>query len=180
MKTKILAIIIGVFLLNSSTVIAQENLPVKSFEIEVKAGTTYPLNNLVGSKRLGVQLGLEGRWNINHLPFDVGAEAYMGAVFRHYQGEGMSHRLLSFSVFGDYNFQREKNVSPFIGIGIGVASCSNIKGNYGTEGTSLLFSPRAGVELWRHLRLALDARIARNGYNSVGLSIGYVFGGGLK
>lgn len=180
MKTSIFATIIGVLLLNSSNVMAQENLPVKSFEVEVKTGTTYPLDNLVGSKRLGIQFGLEGRWNIKRSPFDVGAEAYMGAAFRHYQGEGMSHRLLSFSAFGDYNFLRGHTISLFIGVGVGVAACDNIKGSYGTEGTSALFIPRIGMEISRHLRLTLDARIARKGYNTIGLSIGYAFGGGRK
>lgn len=168
------------FLLNGTKAVAQDNLPVKNLEMEIKVGTTYPLDDLIGSSRLGVQCGLEGRWNFNNSPFDIGAEIYMGAAFRHFEGEGMSHRYFSFSSFGDYNFFRGENVSPFVGIGIGIAACDNIKGNYGTEGKSVLFTPRFGVEFSRHLRLTFDGRIGRKGYNTIGLSIGYVFGGGLK
>lgn len=180
MKAKIFAVILGILLLNSMNVSAQEYLPVKSFEFEMKVGTTYPIDDFVGSKRLGVQLGLEGRWNIKKSPFDIGAEAYMGNAIRHYLEEKMSLRYFSFSAFGDYNYHRGYKVSPFIGMGVGLASCNNIKGSYGEEGTSLLFTPRVGMELFNHLRLTFDARIGRKGYNTVGLSIGYVFGGGLK
>ena len=180
MKTKTLLTMLCAIFLSCTKAVAQDYLPVKNLELEVKVGTTYPTDHLVGSKRLGVQFGVEGRRNFNDSPFDLGAELYMGAAFRHYEGEGMSHRCFSFSAFGDYNFSRGANVSPFVGIGIGLADCNNIKGSYGTEGKSVLFTPRVGVEFSRHLRLTFDARIARNGYNTIGLSVGYVFGGGLK
>ena len=71
-------------------------------------------------------------------------------------------------------------MAPFVGVGIGDVKCDVIQGSEGREGMSLMVVPRVGVELWNHLRLTADLRLARKGYNTVGISIGYAFGGGRK
>lgn len=183
MRTKILAIISGMLLLNSVGMAAQENLPVKRFEFEVKMGPNYPIDSYKGNRNIGGSWGLEARWNMN-TPFDIGAEIYWGVADRDEQGENFSYRIFSISTFVDYNFRRGQNVSPFVGIGLGDADCCVLEhqsiGGSSDDGTAIVFTPRVGVELWRHLRLTLDARIARKGYNTIGLSVGYAFGGGLK
>ncbi|MBR5441153.1 MAG: porin family protein [Prevotella sp.] len=184
MKTKIFAAILGILLLNSVSVEAQDNLPVKRFEFEVKMEPNYPMDSYKSSSRnIGGSWGLEARWNMN-TPFDIGAEIYWGFADRDYLGENFSYRILSISTFVDYNFRRGQNVSPFVGIGLGDADCCVLEhkelGGSSDDGTTIVFTPRVGVELWRHLRLTLDARIARKGYNTIGLSVGYAFGGGLK
>lgn len=159
---------------------AQESLPVKRFEIEAKAGATFPVDKFVGSKRLGPQLGLEGRWNFDK-PFDVGLEVYVGSAVRDYEHHTLSNRIFSFlSIFGDYNFNRGNQAALFVGLGLGEVQCNIIQGNKGDEGMSFMVVPRVGVELWNHLRLTADLRLARKGYNTIGISIGYAFGGGRK
>ena len=158
---------------------AQESQPVKRFEFETKLGVTFPIDKFVGREQLGPQLGLESRWNMD-TPFDVALELYMGSAVRHNNHHDISTRIFSLTLYGDYNFRRGSKVAPFVGAGIGSANCENIQGSEGREGGSLLLVPRVGVKLWNHLRLTADLRLARKGFNTVGLSIGYAFGGGRK
>lgn len=180
MKTKLMISLLALSLFANIELKAQESQPVKRFEIEAKAGATFPVDKFVGSKKLGPQLGLEGRWNFDK-PFDVGLEVYVGSAVRDYEHDTLSNRIFSFlSVFGDYNFNRGQKVAPFVGLGIGNVKCDIIQGSEGSEGMSLMVVPRVGVELWNHLRLTADLRLARKGYNTVGISIGYAFGGGRR
>lgn len=156
---------------------------VKTFEFELRVGTTFPTQTFVGSKRLGPQLGMEARWNLKRVPMDIGAEVYVGSAVRESEGWDMSNRTAALSAVADYNFSRGRGVSTFVGMGVGLLSRYDvIEGNYGKEGSKVLgcITPRAGVELWRHLRLTLEHRFCIDGYSTVGLSVGYVFGGGIK
>ena len=154
---------------------AQQN--VTPFEFEIKAGTNLPLNSVSGfSNKLGINLGLESRWNLKRLPMDVGAELYIGSALRHEEGdETISNRTFSLAVLSDYQINRGSKVSPFIGLGLGVANCQQIIGSLGDEATTFCIIPRAGVALSRHLRLTLDAHISKKYYSNVGLTIGYSF-----
>ena len=84
----------------------------------------------------------------------------------------------------DYNFNLGKKVSPFGGMGLGLNMYNIIVGSYdndrtdGTTGIGVM--PRAGIELGRHLRFTLNAHLGKRIYNTVGLSVGYAFGGGAK
>ena len=71
MKAKLLITLL-VFTMSAGVKLkAQTIQPVKRLEIEAKVGTTFPVDKFVGSKKLGPQFGLEGRWNFDK-PFDVG------------------------------------------------------------------------------------------------------------
>lgn len=153
---------------------------VKPFEVELSVGTTYGLESYAGHRRLGPAFALEGRYNVSFLPIDFGAEFYMGSTVRHPAEGDLACRITSFSLLGDYNFMRGKSVSPFVGMGLGVAGCKEMQGSYGDEGTRFLFTARAGVELIRHWRVTAYSRACMEGYNNFGLSVGYVFGGGKK
>lgn len=153
---------------------------VKTFEIEGKIGATYPTQKYFGDRRVGASLGLESRWNLRQLPIDVGAEIYYGSALRRYQGEDQSNRIFSLSAVGHYNFMRGSRLSPFVGLGIGTGSCDVVEGFKDNEGGTVVVSPRVGVELFHHLRLTVDARFARKGYNTVGITVGGVIGGCRK
>lgn len=153
---------------------------VKTFEVEAKVGVTYPTQRYFGDKQVGPSLGLEGRWNLSQLPVDVGAEIYFGSALRRFNGEDQSNRIFSLSAVGYYDFLRGMKASPFIGLGLGTGSCDVVKGYKDNEGAALVVSPRIGIELFNHLRLTFEARIARNCYNTMGLTIGGVIGGGRK
>ena len=46
-------------------------------------------------------------------------------------------------LFSDYNFNHGKRVSPFIGLGVGAATCDVIMGSNGEEGGRFILSPRS-------------------------------------
>ncbi|MBR5811917.1 MAG: hypothetical protein IKY80_02805 [Alistipes sp.] len=90
---------------------------------------------------------------------------------------------ITFDVVGDYNFRRGKSVSFFVGAGVG---CTDIKNYFYDESTSGMvpktmfhFMPRAGAELFNHIRMTAYANIFgdKETPNGVGLSAGVVFGG---
>lgn len=159
-----------------------QNTPIKvrNFEFELSAGVTYGIDEFVGEKKLGSALALETRYNFPQQPVDIGLELYIGSAVRKYDQKDLSNRIASFTVYSDYNFNRGKKISPFAGFGIGVASCDVVVGDYGDTGGRLIASPRVGVEFLRHIRLTCYSKLCLNGYNHMGLSVGYAFGGGLK
>ena len=155
---------------------------VKRFEFEVSVGATISLGHYVADNGIGPAIALEPRYNFDHSPFDIGWEIYLGTAMRHYNRKETSNRTFSTMCFGDYNFNRGKNISPFLGLGIGTAQCDEIEGSdeinsYGSN-QHFIISPRIGVELDRHLRITGYAKFSQKWYNLAGISIGYAFGGG--
>ena len=123
---------------------------------------------------------LWGRYNFLHKPVDMGLELYIGSTAREYDAANLSNRILSVSAFSDYNFRRGKKFSPFVGIGMGIASCKVVQGAYGTDAARAVVTPRLGVELLGHIRMTCYSKLCFKGYNHVGVSVGYAFGGGKK
>lgn len=158
--------------------------PVKAFEFEPFVGVTYGLAGNVGSHLVGPALGFEARYNLNCLPVDVGTQLYIGSAVSKYAGGILSFRTFSFMSVCDYNFLLGEKVSPFVGIGLGMNGYDIVQGYYpgdktdNTMGVGLM--PRVGVELFRHVRVTLNAHIGKRNYNTIGLSVGYAFGGSAK
>lgn len=92
-----------------------------------------------------------------------------------------NNRTLALALTGDYNFLQGKKVNPFIGTAIGVAF-NDVVGDkcFPTKGTSMLFSPRVGVEFFHHFRLATQFNLSRKGYNNLSVTLGFVIGGRPK
>lgn len=156
------------------------NTPLKPFEFEISLGGTYGIDKYVGNKQIGPAFALEGRYNFYNSPIDVGMELYGGSTARNYEDTNLSNRILSLSAFSDYNFRRGKKFSPFIGIGIGIASCKVVLGYYGDDAVKAIFTPRLGVEILNHFRITAYSRLGYRGYNNIGVSVGYAFGAGKK
>lgn len=152
----------------------------KPFELEISLGGTYGIDKYIGHKQFGPALGLEGRYNFHNTPMDIGMELYLGSTVRKYEGSDLSNRILSLSAFSDYNFKKGKKFSPFIGIGIGIASYQVVQGPYGDDAVKAVFTPRLGVEMFNHFRLTAYSKLGCKGYNNIGISVGYAIGGGKK
>lgn len=173
---------------------AQQNVEVKTFELEPFVGMTYGFKN-PGSQNIGPSLGLEARWNLHNLPIDMGAQLYLGTASgktHDLDSEGNEYkedidcRIFSIGAVADYNFNRGHFVSPFIGVGLTFNKYDIVNGSYyvgeddgdGTSGVG--FTSRIGVEFYRHLRVALSAHVGKSLYSHAALTIGYAFGGGKK
>lgn len=177
------ALLVAALLLCVSVGAMAQGREVKTFEFEPFFGATAGLHS-PGSMVIGPALGLEGRWNLRRRPIDIGAQLYVGSACSTYKDDDISCRIASLGAFADWNFGRGGSVAPFVGVGLSFNRYDMVNGSYnddegdGTSGPGI--NPRVGVELFRHLRLTLTARIGRNIYNQGSLTIGYAFGGGLK
>lgn len=180
MKYLNLFAISSLFMIIGTNASAQEFLPVKPFEFEISIGGTYGMDKYVGKKQIGPAFAFEGRYNFPQIPMDLGLELYAGSTARKYEEANLSNRILSLSVYSDYNFRRGKKFSPFIGIGVGVASYKVVQGFYGDDAVKAIFTPRLGVEILNHFRITVYSKLGYKGYNNFGLSVGYAFGGGRK
>lgn len=160
----------------------------KSFEIEPFLSMDYPVLNVAGTETIHPGLGIEGRYNFSSLPIDVGAELSLSVAQRNAAipfGErflDVTLRNASAVIFGDYTFATEKKLSPFLGIGIGIAQMHEMgaTSDWTTPNQGVTVVPRFGIELFHHLRVTLDCRILNKYYNTIGLKVGYAFGGGMK
>ncbi len=137
--------------------------------------------------------GLELRGNIKNTGWDVGA-------FLRFDGTGydfknkmppinpdiadlyttdQSNSTFTIGVVSDYNFRQGHRLNPFAGLGIGYTVYSTVGywHPYETDGCTLSFIPRFGVEIVSWIRLTGYAFIVRKGYNTVGISLGLTIGG---
>lgn len=164
---------------------------VRTFELEPMAGITYPLSSDHGHDRSpDASIGLEARWNLRHSPLDVGVQFYLGnALYIRHLDDGKTNEInrgtMAFLMVADYNRHRGRMVSSFVGIGIGVQQYDVLVNSLGDgpaedDGWGVGLVPRAGVELWRHWRVTLNAHIGKRRYHTVELTVGYAFGGGLR
>ena len=174
MKHIYLIILCSLFIITET----KADTPLKPFEFEISVGGTYGIDRYVGKRQIGPAFALEGRYNFYNNPIDIGMELYGGSTARNYEGANLSNRILSLSVFSDYNFRKGKKFSPFIGMGIGIASCKVVQGYYGNDAVKALFTPRLGVEILNHFRITAYSKLGYRGYNNIGVSVGYAFGGG--
>lgn len=155
---------------------------VARFEFEGSVGFTQPIGRFVSdSWSLVRAFAFEVRFNFPYQPLDLGLEYYFGKTPREHELLDWKARVMGYSVFMDYNFRRGKDFSPFVGAGVGLGVCKNVNGEaVGPEGQRMLFSPRLGIEFFRHVLLTAFARFAGRSYNHLGLSLGIVLGGGRR
>lgn len=149
-------------------------LPVKHFEGEVLVGFTAPLGDCGSGDFVSQAFGYEFRYNIDEVPLDFSAQVnYTSAA---------GNETYSIAIFGDWNFGQGQRLNPFVGMGIGWAQheSDNYDRYYDDDKSKPIIIPRVGIELFRHFRLTLSSNISGRGYNNLQLSIGVVFGGGLK
>jgi hypothetical protein len=179
---KFLIILFNILVLN---VYGQDSITVKTLEFEPFLGTTYGLSSEAGSRKIGPALGIEGRWNFQRY-IDIGIQAYLGQAVTSYKEVSVRCRTISLTVFGDYNWNRGLNYSPFIGFGVGYNKYEIVDSGWypykyddtNVEGVGAI--PRIGMEFFRHIRVTLTGHLGKKLYNTIGLTVGYAFGGGKR
>ena len=164
---------------------------VRMFEFEVRGGITMPLGGYRGGDNdVGLSLGLELRYNTEELPWDCGAFLQLDAASRNYYSQKypgyvgvQTNRTWAYGITGDYNFRQGYRVNPFVGMGVGIASLDqegDSKYKDITSNETFVFMPRAGIELFHHIRLTAHCMIVRRGFHTTALTIGFVIGGRPK
>lgn len=180
MKIIYLFSISSLLMITGAKASAQKINSVKPFEVEISVGGTYGIGKYVGENQFGPAFAIEGRYNFPQTPMDLGLEIYGGSTTRKYEDSNLSNRILSLTTYSDYNFMRGKKFSPFIGVGVGIASCKVVQGYYGNDAVKAIFTPRIGIEIFNHFRVTAYSKLGYRGYNNWGISVGYAFGGGRQ
>lgn len=177
MKIIYLFSISSLLMITGAKASAQKINSVKPFEVEISVGGTYGIGKYVGENQIGPAFAIEGRYNFPQTPMDLGLEIYGGSTTRKYEDSNLSNRILSLTTYSDYNFMRGKKFSPFIGVGVGIASCKVVQGYYGNDAVKAIFTPRIGIEIFNYFRVTAYSKLGYRGYNNWGISVGYAFGG---
>lgn len=167
----------------------EEGVGIQRIEGELRVGLTTPVGSFhSGKAKLSACLGVEMRYNFKTMPLDCGLMLELSTARRSYthlydHGNDLwqSNRTLAFGIPVDYNFCRGTKISPFVGAVVGIASNDVVGDKYFPgDYTSFYFAPRAGVELFHHLRLMGQLNLSRKGYNNFSFTIGACIGGRPK
>lgn len=197
MKNIIFAIaLLSFFQVNAQTTQSIDtDCTIGRIEGEIGVGAVFGADKLNFDKnRLGATFYAEGRYNMQRLPLDIGIQV-SGAIFHRESNNAGELRFNTWNVMAvsDYNFRPCKKVSFFAGIGLGYAALvnsapigfDNSGSNWGSFSTgsktgSFCMMPRVGVEFFHHLRITFDYKLQEKANRHFGLTLGVVFGGGVK
>ncbi|MDD6131586.1 MAG: hypothetical protein PUB55_02385 [Bacteroidales bacterium] len=162
---------------------------VQMMEGEIRAGLTTPIGGFhTGKAEVGGDIGLEGRYNFEGTPWDCGLMLEVSSArrgFNHLFNNGNDHwqsnRTVDLAAISEYNLRQGTKINPFVGAALGVASNDVVGDEYfPSEGTTIFFAPRIGVEFLHHIRLMAQLNISRAGHNNFSFTIGFVLGGRPK
>lgn len=156
---------------------------IRNSEIEVGPSVVVSGASLNGKFEPTWNLFVEARYNFSQLPFDVGIRFGLGSLSRRWDATGADavYHFKNLLAVVDYNFRRGKNVSIFVGAGLGWSHHKDdfypLSGATTTYGDSFCCMPRAGVELFRVVRLSVGWNLMEREYRNVECSLGIVIGG---
>lgn len=171
-------------------------IPVRHWEFDY-----FNYGTLAGSQSVYLFFATALRYNFDNLPVDVGGEISIGATPHPYydpmelnEGDVFTRMYVMVSPAAHYNFRGGKNVSYYLGLGIGAGvGITNYFESCHTGPEDVIveewkrdrhfvasLTPRVGVELFRHVRVGLLARVPTDGDVTIGPSISVVLGGGKR
>lgn len=181
--------LIIIYIMATSLTAVAQSQPVQHWEGGVFVGPTVSLGRspkhisglaLDSRPAIGYSAGAELRYNISTVPMDIGLHASFDKIAHdEHWASGITYWHKNYTnnwtiaALADWNFNRGGKVSPFAGVGAGVS----IHSQGGYTGTSAVFMPRAGIELFNSLRVAVQANLSKKEYNNMMLSLGWAFGG---
>ena len=193
---------VGNEITTTSTKKAKTPRQIRAFEFELAGGIVSPTEKLSFDKNnLGWTAQGELRYNFKRLPLDLGVHVD-GALFNR-EGQRLTTtedlkgiataKFTSITGLGvvDVNLLRTKGFSIFFGCGVGYGMLlSDIRAIQDVQDIdqkgSFCVMPRAGIELFRHLRATFYYKHFEVGgvkdlsQDHYGVSLGVVFGGGKK
>lgn len=195
-KIKIIAVVAAIILssLYSEAKFIEKPEDVRPFEAELFYGFGTGFNYHRTHSDGAATIGLEMRGNLRHSAFDVGGflrfdgTGYNFSRFQpadaYYYDSDQTNMSFSIGAVSHYNFRQGRKVNPFAGLGIGMAVYAteghDFEHAFPTDGVSVVFYPKIGVELFSWVRFTAYGTFLRKGYNNVGLSVGLTIGGWRK
>lgn len=158
--------------------------PVAEWEVGVGTTEGRPGRYINSFRDMGPQLYAEGRIYFAD-SWDAGMQVMGGTAKNRYDGYETS-RILA-ALYVDYLLLPGwHDIRPFVGVGFGSGyvfddELPKYYDEYGDETgfNQYFFSPRIGVTLLGRVRLSVDWKfMSSNDYSTVGLNLGFTFGGG--
>lgn len=144
---------------------------VQNVEGELRAGLNFPTFGASSFFSLAIEL----RHNIKNTPWDCGITAEIDIMGSDNVDFCCSSNDLEFiAAVCNYNFKQGTPFNPYVGAALGPAYLSD------HDKWSVVFAPRAGIEIASHFRIALQYSITQKQYQNFTLTIGVVFGGRPK
>lgn len=196
MKKLFLLLAVALVALSASAQLYQKPEKVGKFEIEPFYGLGFGYKYHGQCSDLAATTGVELRGNISNSPWAIGGFMRFDAVsynFKDYYvpentimfDKRQDNYILSLGAVTEFNFRQGRKVNPFAGFSLGFSIyATEDNGGYShphdTEGTSAIFIPRIGVELWGWVRFTAYTVLLRKGYNATGITVGVTFGGKRK
>ena len=184
---------------NAQTDQSDTNQSIRYIEGEVGAGISFATDKLLFDRNLpGATFYAEARYNLRYVPLDVGVQEGGTIFHREAFNERLKFRSVNVLAVTDCYLRRYSKISFFVGLGAGYASLNrsqpimiNLSDSLpswsrrfstGPETEVFCFMSRIGVELFHHFRVTLNYKRPRQdqAHRHLGLSLGVVFGGGLK
>lgn len=160
---------------------------VQSFEGGLNLGVCVPVMPYHhGTSEAGFCFGVSGRYNFPYSEWSVGLDIQLNPMRRNFDVKHDGHsftadnnnRATYFLVTADYNFFQGKKVNPYVGVGMGFSVNDPLDCYYDSHGsTDFCFSPRVGVELLYHIRVAAGMIFTRKPYSGFFATVGFVIGG---
>lgn len=158
---------------------------VAAIEADINVGIATAANkiDMYGRTRQGIDANIELRYNFATAPVDLGIYYSICTIPR---GESVGNAAKSYDfnsmnllLTSDYNFYQGRRVSPFVGLGMGVA-WSEINADGTSHGTHFAIMPRVGIEIASRLRISLAYKAFDRANNHLVVGIGIAFGGGRR
>lgn len=189
---RIITVCIVAMLLMTTKSVAQDSYTVGdvgNVEVELSVGLATAANKMpeYGRSRQGVDASVEVRYNFDAQPVDLGLYVSVCSLYR---GETKNNIIRGYNfisenllITSDYNFLQGSSVSPFVGLGMGVAwGDVRVKGSAHAvnHGAHFAVMPRVGVELSHHVRITVAYKLFNREHNHLLISLGYAFGGGRR
>lgn len=152
------------------------------FDFEAGLGTAVGTSKIAGERNIaGVDLHLEGRWQLESRPIDVGVQIGASSVLRRGigpngekdYGDKTSYSSQRIMAVADWQFGRGKTFNPYAGLGAGVAS-NAITWGFGGD-ADFVFSPRIGVRCFNLVNVSTGYLFTGKEYRRIYFNLGFYF-----
>ena len=167
-------VLVCVVLLSSVSLFAQGNEYGK-FDLEIGFDIPVAASKVAGTTNSIIPfLYMEGRWQLEPQPIDVGFHVGISGIKRKFAGGHDNYNSTTILAVADWQFGRGKRINPYIGTGLGIALNGNptlINGDHCTFAAT----PRVGVRLFKLANLSVGYLITQKDYSRLYCNLGFYF-----
>lgn len=115
-------------------------------------------------------LHMEGRWQLEPQPVDIGFHLGISAVKRNGYS---SYRAIPVLFIADWQFGRGNRFNPYVGMGAGVSLNDIVFGS--PDYTNFAISPRVGVRCFKFMNLSAGWLVTKRDYSRLYANLGFYF-----